>query len=74
MNFGCTPLFQLTAGRPGYVLTAAFNSIFASNAVTVYGSLGGAIWLSACKAYVSPLPAAFHTQSVAHERLMQRRP
>ena len=35
------------------VLFAAFNSIFASNAVTVYGSLGGAIWLSACQAYVS---------------------
>ncbi|KAK9826645.1 hypothetical protein WJX74_007664 [Apatococcus lobatus] len=29
----------------------AYNSIFASNAVTVYGSLGGAIWLSACQAF-----------------------
>ena len=31
----------------------AFNSIFSNNAVPIYGSLGGAIWLSACQAYVS---------------------
>ena len=32
----------------------AYNSIFSNNAVPVYGSIGGAIWLSACQAYVSP--------------------
>ena len=41
----------------------AFNSIFSNNAVPVYGSIGGGIWLSACQAYVrhlSPLdPHAF---------------
>ena len=34
----------------------AFNSIFSNNAVSVYGSIGGGIWLSACQAYVRPWP------------------